>query len=143
MNNVDVSNEIRSLDVTKNVSAVSALESVRNAMVKIQRKIALKTDCVMEGRDIGTVVFPDADVKIFLIGDIEVRAKRRQLDLESLGEEKTIQELVDDIEKRDQYDSSREISPLRKAEDAVEVDTSQMTIDDQVSRIIEIVNQKQ
>ncbi len=143
MNNVDVSNEIRSLDVTKNVSAVSALESVRNAMVKIQRKIALKTDCVMEGRDIGTVVFPDEDVKIFLIGDIEVRAKRRQLDLESLGEEKTIQELVDDIEKRDQYDSSREISPLRKAEDAVEVDTSQMTIDDQVSRIIEIVNQKQ
>ncbi len=143
MNNVDVSNEIRSLDVTKNVSAVSALESVRNAMVKIQRKIALKTDCVMEGRDIGTVVFPDADVKIFLIGDIEVRAKRRQLDLESLGEEKTIQELVNDIEKRDQYDSSREISPLRKAEDAVEVDTSQMTIDDQVSRIIEIVNQKQ
>jgi len=143
MNNVDVSNEIRSLDVTKNVSAVSALESVRNAMVKIQRKIALKTDCVMEGRDIGTVVFPDADVKIFLIGDIEVRAKRRQLDLESLGEEKTIQELVNDIEKRDQYDSLREISPLRKAEDAVEVDTSQMTIDDQVSRIIEIVNQKQ
>lgn len=143
MNNVNVSNEIRSLDVTKNVSAVSALESVRNAMVKIQRKIALKTDCVMEGRDIGTVVFPDADVKIFLIGDIEVRAKRRQLDLESLGEEKTIQELVNDIEKRDQYDSSREISPLRKAEDAVEVDTSQMTIDDQVSRIIEIVNQKQ
>lgn len=142
MNDQDVSEAIRSVDVTKHVSAVSALESVRSAMVKIQRKMALMTDCIMEGRDIGTVVFPDADVKIFLTGDIGIRAKRRQLDLHSLGEDKSIQELTEDIERRDQYDSSREISPLRKAEDAVEVDTSKLTINDQVSKIIEIVNQK-
>ncbi len=142
LNDNDVSEDIRSLAVTNNVSAVSALEPVRRAMVEIQRKIAAKADCVMEGRDIGTVVFPDAEVKIFLTCDIEERAVRRQLDLKLLGEEKSIDELIKDIERRDQYDSSREISPLKKAEDAVEVDTSSLTIDDQASKIIEIVNQK-
>ena len=142
LNDNDVSEDIRSLAVTNNVSAVSALEPVRRTMVEIQRKIAAKADCVMEGRDIGTVVFPDAEVKIFLTCDIEERAVRRQLDLKLLGEEKSIDELIKDIERRDQYDSSREISPLKKAEDAVEVDTSSLTIDDQASKIIEIVNQK-
>ena len=142
MDDVDVSDEIRSLEVTENVSSVSALKSVRKAMVKMQHTIASKTNCVMEGRDIGTVVFPHAEFKFFLIGDIEIRAQRRQQDLLTLGEDKSIEELVEDIQRRDAYDSSREISPLKKAEDALEIDTTDLSIDGQVSKIIEIVNEK-
>ena len=142
MNGVDVSDDIRSVDVTDNVSAVSALKNVRVAMVKIQRKFASKTNCVMEGRDIGTVVFPDAKFKFYLFADAEVRAQRRQRDLLALGEKKPIHELVEDIKRRDTYDSSRELSPLTKAEDAIEIDTTDLTIDGQVSKIIEIVNKQ-
>ena len=142
MNGVDVSDDIRSVDVTDNVSIISALKNVRAAMVKIQRKFAYKTNCVMEGRDIGTVVFPDAKFKFYLFADAEVRAKRRQRDLLALGEKKPIHELVEDIQRRDAYDSSRELSPLRKAEDAIEIDTTDLTIDGQVSKIIEIVNKQ-
>jgi len=142
MNGVDVSDDIRSVDVTDNVSIISALKNVRAAMVKIQRKFAFKTNCVMEGRDIGTVVFPNAKFKFYLFADAEVRAKRRQRDLLALGEKKPIHELVEDIQRRDAYDSSRELSPLRKAEDAIEIDTTDLTIDGQVSKIIEIVNKQ-
>ena len=142
MNGVDVSDDIRSVDVTDNVSIISALKNVRAAMVKIQRKFAFKTNCVMEGRDIGSVVFPDANFKFYLFADAEVRAKRRQRDLLALGEKKPIHELVEDIQRRDAYDSSRELSPLRKAEDAIEIDTTDLTIDGQVSKIIEIVNKQ-
>jgi len=142
MNGVDVSDDIRSVDVTDNVSIISALKNVRAAMVKIQRKFAFKTNCVMEGRDIGTVVFPNAKFKFYLFADAEVRAKRRQRDLLALGEKKPIHELVEDIQRRDAYDSSREQSPLRKAEDAIEIDTTDLTIDGQVSKIIEIVNKQ-
>ena len=142
MNGVDVSDDIRSVDVTDNVSIISALKNVRAAMVKIQRKFASKTNCVMEGRDIGTVVFPDAKFKFYLFADAEVRAQRRQRDLLALGEKKPIHELVEDIQRRDTYDSSRELSPLRKAEDAIEIDTTDLTIDGQVSKIIEIVNKQ-
>jgi len=140
MNNLDVSNDIRSGKVTENVSAVSALKNVREAMVKMQRNIASKTNCVMEGRDIGTVVFPNAGYKFYLSADSVVRAERRQRDLLALGDEKSIQELIEDINRRDEYDSSREISPLKKAEDAIEINTTDLTIDGQVSKIIEIVN---
>jgi cytidylate kinase len=140
MNNVDVSNEIRSVEVTENVSAVSALKKVRESLVKIQREIAATTNCVMEGRDIGTVVFPNADFKFFLIADSIVRAHRRQKDLQSMGEEMSIEDLEKDINRRDEYDSTREISPLKKAEDAFEIDTTDLNIDGQVSIIIEIVN---
>ena len=142
MNGVDVSDDIRSVDVTDNVSIISALKNVRAAMVKIQRKFAFKTNCVMEGRDIGTVVFPNAKFKFYLFADAEVRAKRRQRDLLALGEKKPIHELVEDIQRRDAFDSSRELSPLRKAEDAIEIDTTDLTIDGQVSKIIEIVNKQ-
>jgi cytidylate kinase len=140
MNNVDVSNEIRSVEVTENVSAVSALKKVRESLVKIQREIAATTNCVMEGRDIGTIVFPNADFKFFLIADSTVRAHRRQKDLQSMGEKMSIKDLEKDINRRDEYDSKREISPLKKAEDAIEIDTTDLTIDGQVSKIIEIVN---
>lgn len=142
LNGENVTDKIRSAEVTSAVSPVSAIPEVRKAMVQLQRKIASRSDCVMEGRDIGTVVFPDADVKIFLVAESEVRAKRRQDDLRKLGEIKSVEELVKDIEARDAYDSTREHSPLQKAEDAIEIDTSQMTIDEQVSKMIEIVNQQ-
>ena len=132
----DVSTDIRSTEVTNNVSAVSALPVVRKKLVSIQRKIAENQDSVVEGRDIGTVVFPNADVKFFIVADTIVRAKRRQLDLKILGEEKTIDSLIKEIRDRDNYDSQRKISPLSKAIDAIEVDTTNMTIDEQVDFIV-------
>lgn len=143
MNGVDVSDDIRSIDVTDKVSAVSALKNVRAAMVEIQRKFASRNNCVIEGRDIGSVVFPDAKFKFYLFADTEVRAQRRQRDLLALGEKKPIHELAEDIQRRDTYDSSRELSPLRKAEDAIEIDTTDLNIDGQVSKIIEIVNNQE
>jgi len=136
LNNEDVSTLIRKPEVTSHVSAVSALPQVRNHMVDIQRKIAKNKDCVIEGRDIGTIVFPKADVKFFLVADDIVRARRRQLDLKAIGEEKTIDELVEEIFLRDRFDSERSHSPLKKADDAVEVDTSQLTIDEQVDFMV-------
>ena len=135
-NGEDVSKEIRRSDVTKNVSAVSALLIVRKTLVKIQRKIAEDQNCVVEGRDIGTVVFPNADVKFFVVADPVVRAKRRQLDLKILGEEKTIDSLIKEIHDRDRYDSQREVSPLSMAIDAIEVDTTNMSIDEQVDFMV-------
>ena len=132
----DVSTLIRKPEVTSHVSAVSALPQVRNHMVAIQRQSAKNQDCVIEGRDIGTIVFPKADVKFFLVADDFVRAKRRQLDLKAIGEEKTIDELVEEIRRRDRFDSERSHSPLKKAEDAIEVDTSQLTIDEQVDFMV-------
>ena len=136
LNGEDVSKEIRRSDVTKNVSAVSALLIVRKTLVKIQRKIAEDQNCVVEGRDIGTVVFPNADVKFFVVADPVVRAKRRQLDLKILGEEKTIDSLIKEINDRDRYDSQREVSPLSMAIGAIEVDTTNMSIDEQVDFMV-------
>lgn len=136
LNKEDVSTLIRKPEVTSHVSAVSALPQVRNHMVAIQRKSAKNQDCVIEGRDIGTIVFPKADVKFFLVADDFVRAKRRQLDLKAIGEEKTIDELVEEIRRRDRFDSERSHSPLKKADDAIEVDTSELTIDEQVDFMV-------
>ena len=132
----NVSKEIRSSDVTDNVSVVSALPVVRKKLVSIQRKIADNQDSVVEGRDIGTVVFPNADVKFFIVADTLVRAKRRQLDLKRLGEKKTIDSLIKEIRDRDNYDSQRKISPLTKAIDAIEVNTTNTTIDEQVNFMV-------
>ncbi len=136
LNKEDVSTLIRKPEVTSHVSAVSALPQVRNHMVAIQRKSAKNQDCVIEGRDIGTIVFPKADVKFFLVAEDIVRAKRRQLDLKAIGEEKTIDDLVEEIRRRDRFDSERSHSPLKKADDAIEVDTSELTIDEQVDFMV-------
>jgi len=141
LNGEDVSKEIRRSNVTKNVSAVSALSIVRKTLVKIQREIAEDQNCVVEGRDIGTVVFPNADVKFFLVADPIVRAKRRQLDLKILGEEKTIDALAKEIRDRDSYDSQREVSPLSMAIDAIEIDTTNMSIDGQVDFMVNKIKQ--
>ena len=136
LNGEDVSDEIRKAEVTSYVSTVSALSQVRNALVRIQRNIAKNQDCVVEGRDIGTIVFPDAEFKFFLIADDFVRARRRQLDLIAIGEEKSIEVLVEEIRQRDFLDSERSNSPLRKADDAIEIDTSKMTFDEQVAFMV-------
>ena len=136
LNGEDVSDEIRKAEVTSYVSTVSALSQVRNALVRIQRNIAKNQDCVVEGRDIGTIVFPDAEFKFFLVADDFVRARRRQLDLIAIGEEKSIALLVKEIRQRDFLDSERSNSPLRKADDAIEIDTSKMTFDEQVAFMV-------
>ena len=141
LNGEDVSVEIRTRDISSRVSAVSAIPEVREKMVKIQRQIAGKIDCVLEGRDIGTVVFPDAEYKFFLVAETEIRAKRRLLDLERIGESSTLAALIDDIERRDAIDSSRDHSPLLQAEDAIPIDTSHLTINEQINKIVNLINQ--
>lgn len=135
----DVSDEIRRNAVTKNVSAISAMPSVREEMVTIQRRIAGGRNAVVEGRDIGTVVFPQADFKFFVTASYEVRAQRRQTDLKKLGIELSMEEIISDLKRRDGIDSGRAHSPLTRADDAIIVDTTDLTIDEQVTFIIERV----
>ena len=135
----DVSETIRSMPVTENVSAVSAMKYVRQTMVEIQRNIGKKTNCVVEGRDIGTVVFPDAEFKIFMVADVNMRAERRFKDIREMGENRSFQEVLADLKRRDEKDSTRAYSPLQKADEAIEIDTSMSSIDQQVRKIINLV----
>lgn len=132
----DVSEEIRLPKVTANVSAVAAVPSVRKEMVKLQQAMGKEKGLVMDGRDIGTIVFPEAELKIFMIADPAARAKRRQLELEAKGQTVVFDTLLQEIEHRDFLDSNREDSPLRQAEDALTLDTSNLTIDQQVDWIV-------
>ena len=131
----DISLLIRSKAVTDAVSKVSALQSVREKMVKMQKDTAKNGNFVIEGRDIGTVVFPDAKHKFFLIADYDTRAKRRFKDFKIVNEELNVNKIKQDLTDRDQYDSSRKLSPLKQAKDAIVIDTSNCTIDDQVNQI--------
>ena len=119
-------------------SVSSAVPEVRKKLVELQQKLARETDVVMDGRDIGTVVLPDADVKVYLTASVETRAKRRFLELQEKGEAADLQKIAADIEDRDYRDMHRDISPLRQAEDATLVDSSEMTIDQVVERILEL-----
>ena len=141
LNGKNVTDSIRTVKISSNVSKVSAILEVREKMVQVQRNIAGDNNCVLEGRDIGTVVFPNADFKFFLIADITIRAKRRFSDLQESNELLTLNELIESIRKRDELDSKRNLSPLRQAKDAIVIDTSFLTIEQQVSRIVEIVKQ--
>jgi cytidylate kinase len=134
----DVSEAVRGDEVTKNVSDYCRVPVVRTVLVDLQRKIGNSNDTVCEGRDIGTVVFPKAELKFFVVASVEVRAQRRQRDFEKLGVKKSIAELVADIETRDRKDSTRENSPLVKAQDAIELDTTCMTLDEQVQHIVDL-----
>jgi small subunit ribosomal protein S1 len=140
MDGKNIAKAIRSVDVTSRVSSVSAVPIVREKMVKIQQELGVKTNCVMEGRDIGTVVFPNADAKFFITADYRSRAERRQKDLVVIGEDKSIDDLITDLKLRDKKDSTRLKSPLKKANDAIEIDTSNMTVKEQVSIIVEHIN---
>ena len=141
LNGKNVTDSIRTVKISSNVSKVSAILEVREKMVQVQRNIAGDNNCVLEGRDIGTVVFPNADFKFFLIADITIRAKRRFSDLQESNELLTLNELIESIRKRDELDSKRDFSPLRQAKDAIVIDTSFLTIEQQVNRIVEIVKQ--
>lgn len=136
MDNQDVTDEIRSPQVTAAVSDYCAVPHVRKLLVKQQRKIGKSVSSVLEGRDIGTVVFPKADYKFFLVAGIEERAQRRQKELSAKGISKTIDELKNDIAERDRKDSTRKNSPLKKAPDAIEIDTSRLSISEQVEILI-------
>lgn len=139
LNGEDVSGEIRTPEVTSLVSQVSTYAGVRNAMVELQRAMSREGGVVLDGRDIGTVVFPNADVKVFMVADIGARASRRREDMVVMGEALTVETIAEDLERRDYLDSHREISPLRKAEDAVQIDTSGVTIEQQVEQVLDLV----
>lgn len=136
LNGINVEDEIRKLYVANKVSEVSAIAAVRHAMVDQQRKMGKKKGLVMDGRDIGTVVFPEAELKIFMTADPLVRAQRRQIELMAKGEVLDIQDILENIKKRDIIDTTRAESPLKQAEDAVVIDTTFMTLDEQVDQVI-------
>lgn len=138
----DVEDEIRSMEVSENVSLVSSVPEVRAAMVLLQRNISRKSGIAMDGRDIGTVVFPDADVKLFIVSDPQVRARRRYEELLRKGEKVDYEQVLENITSRDYTDSHRETSPLIKAPDAIEVDNSHLTLAEQEAEIDRIVRTK-
>lgn len=138
----DVSSAIRENAVSKAASDISAVPCVRYKMVELQREIASRCDTVLDGRDIGTFVLPNAEYKIFLTASAEERAKRRYAELKAKGSKLTLEQIKDDIVKRDYNDSHRALAPLKKADDATEVDTTAMSIDDVVGRIYAIIGAK-
>ena len=140
LDDVDVSEEIRKPVVSENVSDVAAIREVREKMVDLQRKFSESKNVILDGRDIGTVVFPNADLKIFLVADAKERAKRRYRELIQKGENVEIEEIYENILKRDKIDSTRKESPLKKAKDAVEVDTTSKSIEEVKNEILRMVN---
>ena len=137
---MDVTEEIRTPEISLWVGPVSEHPVVRQHLVEWQRELGREGRVVLEGRDIGTIVFPDADLKIFLVADVHVRALRRRKEMLARGIDQPIEEVEDALSARDERDSSREHSPLRKAEDAIEVDTTHMTIGDQVDEIVKLAS---
>jgi len=135
----DVSEDIRADDISALASAISAIPAVRYKMVELQRKMGEKGGVILDGRDIGTFVFPTAEVKFFLTASPEVRAKRRWLELQQKGINKDFSEVLADLVKRDNNDSQRALAPLKKADDAIEVDTSNMTIEEQTDYLYQII----
>ena len=131
LNGVYVEREIRSMEVSHHVSQIAALPFVRTAMVDMQREMGKEKGVVMDGRDIGTVVFPDAELKIFVTASAEIRAQRRYDELTAKGEECQLADILENVKQRDYLDSTRETSPLRKADDAIVLDNSNMTIEEQ------------
>ncbi len=138
LNGENVNAYLRTESVGNMASVSSVVPEVRKKLVELQQKLARETDVVMDGRDIGTVVLPDADVKVYLTASVETRAKRRFLELQEKGEPADLAKIAADIEDRDYRDMHRDISPLRQAEDATLVDSSNMTIDQVVERILEL-----
>jgi len=135
LNGRDVSSDIRKPQITKFVSEIAKIPDVRQEMVKLQRALGLKSSCVLDGRDIGTVVFPDADKKFFLDADFDERVERRYKELKAAGNEITTQDVAQDLRNRDTIDSTRQCAPLKKAEDAIYIDTTNMTIE----QVVEVV----
>ncbi|MCQ2477442.1 MAG: (d)CMP kinase [Clostridia bacterium] len=142
LNGENVSSEIRTPDASMAASNVSAIPAVRAFLFDLQKDIAKKNNCIMDGRDIGTVVLPDAQVKIFLTASPEIRAKRRYDELIEKGSDVDYDDVLADLIKRDYNDSHREVAPLKPAEDGVTVDTSGLTLEESIDKIIETVRNK-
>lgn len=138
LNGEDVSFEIRTPEITKLVSPVSAHPIVREKLVEIQRQMGNEGGVVMDGRDIGTVVFPNAPLKIYMVATPEARAERRTKELREKNIEADFEKIKNDLIARDKYDSTREHSPLRKADDAVQIDTSKLSIEQQTEKVVEL-----
>ena len=137
----NVTDKIRTPEVNSKVSDISKIKDVRTELVKLQQKFGENNNLIVEGRDTTTVVFPNADLKIFLTADVSERAKRRHLEFLEKGVELSISEVENSIKNRDKIDSGREVSPLKKAEDAVEVDTTNLTVQEEIERIIKRVEE--
>ncbi|MDR0825488.1 MAG: (d)CMP kinase [Prevotella sp.] len=140
INGENVEREIRGMEVSKRVSKIAANPVVRKYLVDIQHNIGKDKGIVMDGRDIGTVVFPDAELKIFVTSTAEIRATRRFKELKEKGESASYEEILENIKSRDYQDMNREVSPLRKAEDAIELDNTDMTIEEQNKWMLELFN---
>lgn len=139
LDGMDISEKIRDPKISQNVSIVASHAKVRGLMVELQRELAKETSVVMDGRDIGTTVLPTADFKFYLTASIEERAKRRYNELLQKGFNPSFTDLLIEIENRDRIDSEREVSPLKKAGDAIELDTTSLTIDEVVQKIYELI----
>lgn len=142
LNGEDVTALIREPEISICASDVAALPSVRAFLMELQRRMARENSVIMDGRDIGTVVLPDAEVKIFLTASAEARARRRLLELEQKGMKQSFDEVLRDIKYRDEQDSHRAAAPLKKAEDAIAVDTSELNFDESLELVVKIIRQK-
>ncbi len=140
LNGVNVEHEIRSLEVSRFVSKVAALDFVRSAMVDQQREMGKQKGIVMDGRDIGTTVFPDAEMKVFVTASAEVRAQRRYDELVARGDNPDFNDILENVLQRDHIDQTREVSPLRKADDALLLDNSDLTREEQMNWLVETFN---
>jgi len=143
LNGENVENEIRMMFISDMVSQVSALPIVRHAMVALQQKMGDKKGIVMDGRDIGTVVFPNAELKIFMTAEPHIRAQRRKLELLQKGEDLPLEEIIENLRKRDEIDSNRSEGPLKRAVDAIDLDTSFRSMDEQVEFVLAHVRRVQ
>ena len=142
LNGEDVSSQIREITITKYSSPISAYPVVREKLIDQQRELGKRGGVVMDGRDIGTVVFPNAELKVFLIADLDSRTERRYKELQAKGVEIDKEDLKKQIAERDFNDSNRDASPLKRAEDALEMDTSNMSFEEQIEELLELVNAK-
>jgi CMP/dCMP kinase len=138
LNNENIEEEIRKMHVSENVSKVSTIAEVRKAMVEQQQEMGKSKSVVLDGRDVGTVVFPKAELKVFMTTDVKVRAKRRYEELIAKGENVTLKSIISNLEERDLIDSTRKESPLKKAEDAYEIDTTFLSIAEQVEKVVSL-----
>ena len=141
-NDVDVTKEIRGANVTKNVSVISSYEKVREALVNQQREMAATQNVIMDGRDIGTTVLPQAQLKIYQVASAKTRAKRRYKENIEKGMDCELDDIEKDINRRDEFDSTRKVSPLKQAEDAILLDTNDLTIDEVVDEVIRLIKER-
>lgn len=142
LNGVNVEKDIRTMAISKQVSPISAIEEVRSKLVSIQQEIGNNGAVVMDGRDIGTVVFPKADIKLFMTANMNIRAERRHKELEGNGQHVNFDEVKDSLNRRDYIDMNRDVSPLRQADDAIVIDNTELTREEQLELALQIINQK-